>query len=320
MELTCDIMKRAYTKKKIKRNYSDDTEDPHVQFKKLHLSLINNLNDFLDCMKKEKYILVTRELLQQYFQNVEHVMISAILMSYCISQFSDKIFDSYKTRFEQKLIFAANKTMVTFNKLIGGDSPSNFYNIVDNYISLYKIWKSQDSIDVLTKLFEELQTEIKIIKIQKKKNMNINLERSRGMINGLFEQNPKYVVRIILHNYDIFNGLESITEYFWDLVKKSYDNEEYSDIIFITLISELKIKLIPKLSDPYDRKKVYYNIDTEDIIQRISNEGLTTDVICGIIDIFGNKMKKVNSQFVFDGCNDDVKVVDSFKAFYNELL
>lgn len=310
MEIACDIIKQKLDKS----NKSFELSIAQ-NFKDLNLKNICSLNDFFNLSKKEKYIDATRNLLKLYFQNVDMVMISAIQMAYCISLFSDKIFDSYKNKFEQKLIYSANKVMITIERIIGiteeNMEPSNFYNIIDNYLSLYKIWKSQDSIDSLNKVYCEYEKELRIIKIKKKRKMNICLDKLNGYINKMFEINPKYATRILLHNYPNFI-MGNHEEYFWESVKKAY--EEFPEIIFITLVSELKILLIPFLKNPSERKEIYYNIDTEDLIKQIGISGISKKMISDVLDIF--------CKFIFEDINVDnyKKDIDLFSVLYGELL
>ncbi|ARF09506.1 hypothetical protein Indivirus_1_129 [Indivirus ILV1] len=312
VELACDIPKQS--KKIIIENKIKD------KFTKLNLQSISSLNNFLNNIKKDKYIKTTNLLLSQYFQDVQRDMSEAILMAYCISLFSNELFNTYKSRFEQKLILAANKTVLEINKLlINSDSPSELYHVIDHYISLYKVWKSQDSIDKLSKVFEEIQNNIKVMNIQKNKGIKINISKSKELFDKLFIQNPKYAIRILLHNYKIFNNFNDLEEYFWDCVQTVF--LKYFDTIFITLISELKILVIPLLMNPYDRKNIYYTIDTEELIQKISNSCLTHNDISYIINEFNNNIKKINSNFIFDSIVvDKFDIIKSFKLFYHETL
>lgn len=313
MELAFSILKKSEI------TYNQDIKyDKITNFKNLKLKNINNLNDFFSLIKKDKYINATKDFLKQYFQDIDIIMVTAIQMAYGISLFSDKIFDSYKSRFEQKLIFAANKVMVIIEKLLESDNQnqknediSGFYSIIDNYLSLYKVWKSQDSIDSLTKLFNEFEKELKIIKIQKRRSITINTKNSKDIIDKMFKIDAKYAVRILLHNYFIF--ITDIQEYFWKCVKTTY--EKYPEIIFITLVTELKILLIPFLKNPNDRKQIYYNIDTEDLINKISDRGLDDDLIHEIISIF--------KKFILpdiDVKENSKENIDLFELFYGELL
>ena len=121
--------------------------------------------------------------------------------------------------------------------------------------------------------------------------------------------NSKYTIRILLHNYFIF--IQELEEYFWlECVKTVYI--KYPEIIFITLVTELKILLIPFLLNPKDRKEIYYGIDTEDLISKISDKGLDNDMILNIISIF--------NKFIFPTIDVKENLIDSFKLFYSELL
>lgn len=253
-------------------------------------------------------------------------MTDAILMAYCISLFSDQIFESYKSRFEQKIILAANKVVLTLQKLSNNLEKTQtfydeFYNNIDHYFSLYKVWRSEDSIRTLTKLFDEIQEQINIINIQTKRSISINIDETKKLIKQLFENNPKYATRILLHNYNIFTNSVALEQYFWKKVQKYY--YRYCDAMFLIIVAELRIKLIPLLLDPVCRKTLYYSIDTEDLIHNIRNSKLSNTTIAEIINIFGSNIQKINKDFQFNKISKDtlksdpMLLLNIFKSFYH---
>jgi len=336
MEIACDILKKSCPTSK----YIDIKKD----FINLKLNVItkkDTMDTFLKLVNNKNYITIATRLLGEYFHNIDTNMGTSILMAYCISSFSDTLFSSYKTRFEQKLILSANKVVIYINKLVNNNSVTEdftheFLNIIDHYYSLYKIWKSKDSINEMSDLFENIQTTTNVLKYQIKKNKSItsiasitsnisnksnilpiNYDSLTDSLEKLFYLNAKYALRIILHNYDIFNELSSFEIKFWEKVKMLYP--KYKDAMFIILVVELKIRLIQRLSDPSDRKDIYYKLDTENIIDKIRSGTLTNSKIIKIINMLQNKMSKINDNFICKELTNsqDIDIIDIFSVMFN---
>ena len=250
-------------------------------------------------------------------------MTDAILMAYCISLFTNQIFESYKSRSEQKLILAANKVVITLEKFVDGIIDDNFYGVLDYYLSLYRIWKSEDSLKILTKLFDQIQEQCKIMNIQVKKGIKIDFDFVSNLIDELFHINCKHATRILLDNYSLFDNIIKVKQYIWKKIQQCY--YKHYDEMFLIIVAELRIKLIPLLSDPFDRKKIYYHIDTDDLIQIIRNSALTNTKIADIINTFGNKFKKINHSFTFNDVQkkdlkeDPMLLLHIFESFYDQL-
>jgi len=300
MEIACDILKKSIASATHKHTNIK-------KFKSLNLSDIsrkNNMESFLKLVNSKKYVDITNEFMGEYFDNTNKDTGISILMAYCISSYSDTLFDSYKTRFEQKMILSANKVVLLIEKLLNIQDnafPDNFYNeflsTIDHYYSLYKIWKSKDSINEMSNLFENIQEIASIIKIQLVKHIPTDkYDFLINLMNKLFDLNPKYALRIMLHNYNIFSGLQLLETKFWDKVVTVY--QLHKDAMFVILVVELRIRLIPLLLDPLDRKDIYYNLDTEDIINKIRNYDLDNKKIIEIINILQDKTKKINNNFI----------------------
>jgi hypothetical protein len=327
MELACDILKRTNDKV----NVFNDIEIIKDKIRRLQKK-ITNQNSLTDCFKvinKIDYIRPISLLVKEFFNNeTSEEITNAILMSYCISLFTSDIFESYKSRFEQKLILAANKVVIILKKFVNGiteinqDFYKDFYSVIDNYFSLYRIWKSQDSLKILTKLFDQIQEKNKIMNIQLKKGIDIDIDSNKYLIDQLFDTNSKYATRILLHNYSIFNS-SKIKEYIWQKIQKCY--YLHQDEMFLIIVAELRIKLIPLLNNPSDRKEIYYSIDTEELIQIIRNSKLTNTKIAQIINIFGNKINKINKTFSFNDVDKEelkkynMMLLCIFESFYNGL-
>ena len=321
MEIACDILKKSSTTER----YTEIKK----KFKSLNLSEIsrtNSLEMFIKIINTPKYISAVTLLIEEYFNEIDEDMGLSILMAYCISSYSNKLFDLYKTKFEQKLILSANKVVLCIEKILLNNKPSSelteeFLNIIDHYYSLYKIWQSKDSINEMSKLFENMQDITNILKIQiLKKMLVVNYDSLFDSMNKLFDLNVKYAIRILLHNYDIFDGLQLFETAFWENVVSNY--QKYKDAIFVILVVELRIQLIPQLTNPQDRKELYYNLDTEDIINKIRNYDLDNHKIIKIINLLQNKTNKINIEYEIKKITHkttDNELIDVFKMMFHSI-
>ncbi|QKF94108.1 hypothetical protein QKU48_gp0650 [Fadolivirus algeromassiliense] len=297
MEIACDILRRS--------SISDRHKDIRKKFKELKLSDIcrkSSYSSFYKLINNEKYINTTMSLIEQYVDNVDTEFSLSILMAYCISAYPDNLFDTFRSRFEQKLILAANKVVLYLEKLIteselSSDFHDEFLNIMDHYYSLYKLWKSRDSINQMSIVFDEMKEAINIYRLQLKRNYTLtNYDSIYLSLNELFNQNPKYATRILLHNYDIVRVIDAVEIKFWDKVREAYSRDK--DAIFIIMVAELRIKLIPMLTNPIDRKELYYTIDTEEIINKVRAYDFTQDKIKKIMNTLQSKVAIVNPNYI----------------------
>lgn len=335
MEIACDILKKSYP-----TNKHIDIKKDFINLKLNCITKKDTANSFLKLINNKDYIITTTKLLGEYFHDVDTNMGTSVLMAYCIFSFSDTLFSSYKTRFEQKLVLSANKVVIYMNKLVNNTHVSeefanDFLHVIDHYYSLYKIWKSKDSINEMSNLFEDIQTTTNIIKYQNKINkinktkkykesniININYDPLINSLEKIFYLNSKYALRIMLHNYDIFDELPLFETTFWNKVKVIYP--KHKDAMFVILVVELKIRLIQRLSDPLDRKEIYYKLDTENIIDKISAGSLSNSKIIKIINMLQNKTSKINSNFTYkeliDNKNKEIDIINIFSSMYNSSI
>jgi len=307
MEITCNVLKRSSS---IQINYKTKTK----KFKNLNLESMSkkcNMTSFIKTISSEKYVCVSMDFIKEYFDNVNEDIGLAVLMTYYISSYANHIFGLYKTKFDQKLLCAANQVILSIENM-----SIDFPNIFDNYYSLYKTWKSKDSITEMNNLFEHIYEIAKGIQIQKTKNNNYDTSHLIKLMDNLFDFNSKYASKIILHNYELFDGLSEFKSHFWEKIKLTYKNDK--DTLFVIIITELKIKLIPLLLNPVDRKEIYYGLDTENIINKIRTSEFDNAKKMEIINILQNKIKKINEKYIPDSTNNIISLFENmFEYIFN---
>jgi hypothetical protein len=327
MEIACNILPRYNFELSLKKYKSIKYKK---EFENLKLNTIyqNNMDQFLKLLNTPEYIETTLSFFTQYFCDMDHNISKIVLMAFYIHRYSNILFDKYKTKLEQKLIISANKVVQNINKLLKNydiDLVSTLLTNIDNYYSLYKIWSEKDSIDKMAILFENIQNNINILKIQKKNkcNCDINHKCLIKYIDDLFDLNQKYALRIILHDYHIFYNMPKFEKEFWDKIRTIYINHKDIYLMFVILVVELKIKLIQILSNPIDRKDIYYKLDTENIINRISTNTLDDNYIINIMDLLQNKITTIDYFYIKQNIKKKKlyrTIINIFEKMYNSIL
>lgn len=322
MEIACDILKKTV----VSHNKYNSIKENFASLNLMQLLKTNTLQNFLNIINDKKYINITSNLINYFCQgdiNDDNQSIgSSILMAYCISYYSSELFVSYKTHFEHKLIMSANKVVIIIEKLLNEKTTENIYqellNTVDHYYSLYKVWKSKDSINKMNDLFSEIENISNIVRLQIKKkipadNYNYLLEK----VDELFKLNIKYACRMLLNRYDIFKDLYILEATFWSSIEKYYNL--YKESIMVILLAELKIKIIPLLDNPTDRKNIYYNVDIEEMISLIRNHQLNNEYLEKIINLLQNKINMIDINYKIIKYTPN-NLINIFRAMYKSIL
>lgn len=293
MEIACEVLKKSSSINTLK-----NISKVQKKFKQLNLCSASKKlgsTSFMKMISDKKTIIVAKEFLSQYFENVNDDMGFGLLMGYYIVSYHNNIFGDYISKMENKLIISASKLINIINIQVNEQQQHReLTNLFDVYYSLYKVWQSKDSITSMTESFETIKEITHVMNCKSKKDYtHILIDR----IDIMFNIHPTYTTRIILHNYNIFNNMLAFKTHFWNKFKEIKDK----DTAFVIAVVELKIQLIPKLTDPKDRKNIYYNIDTENIINQISTSTFTHSKKHEIINILESTIKKVNNKFVGNG-------------------
>jgi len=123
MEMTCDILKKTSTSERYR-----EVKTKFRELKLNNLSRSESFKTFTKIINKQKYLELTKRLLQEFVQNVTDDLSHSILMAYCMSAFPNNVFSS-KTRFETKLLLFANKIVIMVENLINDKMVnSEFYD------------------------------------------------------------------------------------------------------------------------------------------------------------------------------------------------
>jgi hypothetical protein len=298
MEVTCDIIRR----KDKQYNKVKGIE----KFKNLELSnKIKNMDNdkFMDVIKNPKFKKASESFIKDFINNNNHDIGFSLLVAYYICAYADKIFMSPHTSFEMKLVSSATQTVAYIENIINSNPDTQkkeeFCNYLDYYYSLYSIWMSQDHILEVNNLIEDILKNIQIYKmiISREYNdadyINSLCDNITSSIDKMFEINYKVCVKKLLDHYDIFTNVDSIKKHIWGKIGECYFKNR--ETIILIVVTELKSKIIPFVTSAIDRKDIYYNVDTEEIIKKIQDNEFNVIDLNNIIHIFLNVLNEKTS-------------------------
>ena len=274
MELACDIIRRRETQ----------VEPEHIIDKIKDLGMLRYLN-----LSHERFLRIAKERFLPTFNYIADSLFTdhgkdlgyALMLSYYISSYARDIF-AIQTEAETKLITAANKVIIYLQgiKNLGSD----FYDTVDYYYSLYKIWNSDDLLRIST-LHDRLNDLCREHRITGK----IPKRQMIRLYNKMININEKMTIKLLLQNYDIYT--DAVVTKMWHDMDVSEDMTH----IIVMLAVELSIKLIQKMSSAQDRKDIYYKVDTEKMIRSIRNDRCTPEKINKIVMLLRSKVQKMSN-------------------------
>lgn len=244
-----------------------------------------------DYMKyiKNKCLPYFNSISKQLFKNHDGDIGYALLMAYYISSYSNIIFH-VKTNFEHKIIHASNE-VISYLEGVKKINDTDFYDAIDYYYSLYKMWSSPDLV-IVNKIYNRLINkciEYKINKNHRRINKDIKYLMKRMSI-----INTRMMIEKILQNYNHLIKIDIVRNILWSHIKQITEDIEHTILI---MIAEFRIMLIPKLTSSLDRKDIYYKIDTENILRDIRNNKFTPAKINDILNIFVSKIKKLYPKY-----------------------
>ncbi len=312
MDLACDIVK--------KREITNGKISVLNKFKNMNLR-----EDIDKKIKQHNYIEESNNILNAIFETSNKDFGFSILFAYYISTYSNTIFSKNKSDLARRLIFAANSVVVQIEHIATEDNLEEFYNAVDNYYSLYKIWSSRDSLNKIEILLESLINETKIYRLKLLKNMDITSmdDRMDSIIDKMFSINKNFTIKILLDNYDYLCVVKDLKDVIWRKILEAMG--EYRENIILMMITGIKIHLIHLLKNSEDRRDIYYKLDNENIIKTIRDNNLTPEKTSYLMQILVDKINKldnknrINFRLVGKSWNStiDIHIIETFKLMFD---
>jgi len=242
----------------------------------------------------------------------------------CNDDIGDALLSAYSisidTVNDPKLIDAAARLVSCIENSDKKHIGEMFLDCIDNYYSLYRMSKSSDQICKIDALFNRLEEKIKIHLLATVKGHEMILGRFK-VIEKMFNIDPMIATKKLLSSYRLISAISDICDIVWKRILNGMNTSVYNrEHLFIIMVAELRIMMVPKLTNSSDRKRLYYKIDIEEIIQSVRNRSLSTSDVVNIISIFSGDMIDVNIQ-KYDSWNIEFNrfIIESFRLMFDNM-
>lgn len=228
-----------------------------------------NLQEFENYVNSNECKNTYIELSKCLFSNCNYNDIAdSILKAYILKHYGKQLGSWYENNYDKEMNYCSSIVVEGITDIIRCDKiekNNKFILIMDYYYSLYQIWNSKINVNNITKkmnsIIENVNT-YEIMYIMDYKSV-IELEKDiKKNINDLFNTYKFMALCILKDNYD---KLGKFKEYFWNNVKSISDNYHSCAII----LEHIRNKLLESTTDVIEKKNIYYNIDIDDLINKI---------------------------------------------------
>lgn len=323
MDLAYDIIKKKDLERSHCENMSINKKmcTIFLEFSKLDLLNLSNelsFSNYINKINTYDFINTSNALVVYLFDNPSADLGYSLLEAYYISKHGVALITDLDDNINRKIIHSANKVVLCLEKLkTNSKIDDKFYEIIDDYYSVYKIWKSLDKFKLIEEMYNEFVNNVQIYNniITKPDHINASIKienRIIVLLDKIVTINSNYGIKKFLENYKILENLIMIRNRIWFYI---YNKLMHNDLqIIIILITEIKNKLIEK-SGIKSRRELYYKIDTYDIVNCIRSNTLMPVVINKVIHILCEKAMEITSENF-----DDIVMDDKWSHIYNKQL
>lgn len=267
MELTYEIIK-------VRNNitYPDDIINSFKIFNLDAFVKENSPEKFLTHIYNNNLIDIANNMLHRLFR-MEKNFGECLLMAYYIS--------NYKKNFDMKLITLSTLVVKYLSQFINADKVSykiygKLLDVFDTYQSLYYCWKNKDQISNIQDKINQLNEIITCMN----KVENYDYSTILNDIQESFQNYPLESLKLFLQSYKVYKLHTNIKNAIWNNI--GYINKNKIQMILI-MIAEIRLLLIQTFANIENRKMLYYDIDVENIVDKIRNNKFKPKYINKII-------------------------------------
>lgn len=226
-----------------------------------------------------------------------------IIYNYYVNYYT--VYDKPYTSLQKKLIYYSKKITHFMNNINNEnktitDEIINAFDITNSLIQLQNI---KSDVLKINHIYENL-----IENIPYYKNYNEVMEQIADIKNI----NSNITFLYFLSNYESFIENEYLTKLFWNLFELDIIHKQH---IFYIYVYELKRQIINKLNNIDERKHIFYEIDTEEILNHIKIGKLNNTSMLKII----NKIIKILNKNHFEIKYNKIHNIDIdvYKSIYD---
>jgi hypothetical protein len=235
---------------------------------------------------------------------------NTVIMAYYFVYYKDTVFDSFKTRSEIKLIKCAY-TLVNYIDNIDDHDNHDFINQLDRFNSLYYLWVNRQNIADIDQIYQNISESINMYNYSKKYNITRKIvsKNIKKYIDNLFRINCNIAVKILISNYSILSSIPCLFKKIWKKIKYNYNIN-----IFLILVSELKHQILIRLDDIICIKKIYYELDIEELVKQLYYHDLNVEHINKLLITIS---KALNVEYRF--CYTEKSIIKCLKKMFENI-
>lgn len=308
MELTADILKNKLSDKVDEKTILD--------IKSLHLlecTLTMSNGKFLAMTKSKKWLIpMTNFINKLFYVNSHPDLPNAMLFAFYLSGYHKEIFLTHCTKFDNKILYYANVIIMHMSHIITDCmiKDTEFLDVVDHYYSLYKIWVGNNTIkqvdNKLINFKNTLDTYHTLSKLNEHSSNSTILPTLKKHMNDIFCINKMIGIKVFLQYYSQFSTIPAIKTFFWDKITTIYDSN--TNHTFILLVAELRKCLIQCALTIESKKKLYYDIDIDELIKKARNDNINEKEFEEIINILSEYSNTTN---LSESCDDNIDKIQN---------
>lgn len=279
MEVACKVIKKS-------NNIS--LTKPYEDFKNLNLMEFVQMNSYkksIITFKSKEYQQIANSFMNNFFRNKKKNLGDTLLTAYLITAYDKQFFDDIDAPYETKLSYYASKIVILTEKMLKTKKPEEeFYGTVDYFNSLLSLWKMKDNVDTIADLYEQLKC--------------TDFDNQKKLFDQMMNINVNLTFKMLLEDYTFIFKNDKLCKHLWSKLRHSLENNREN--LYLILISEIRVKLIKTFKTCTDRKDIYYNIDTDKLIECIRENHFGPICVVKLVNLIYDKLKQYNPEFFLD--------------------
>jgi len=223
------------------------------------------MNEYYTYICRSDIIASIHALVETLYDVQNKLMLSkALLYAYYINQYTTELFYWHYTQLDRDIIEYAGLIVKNMEKLLKTGSYIGLNKIINIYYSYYRLWIMDELLTKLEDLFIDYKESL--YNYQQTKNITYLEEMITSFTKSL-NLDPYITLKIYICNYNYVYNCKPIEIYFWNKIK-----EVSKDIyVVLTLLIEIRAKLINITSDIKLKKQLYYDIDIDNITNKLND-------------------------------------------------
>ena len=330
-----------------------------IEYKLNRTNLINfDFESLLQLLNDPKLINNTSKLLFvlsksiNYNLDISRITTKKFLTCYMVYCFPEIVLDNKNIKnYTNKVILYSRKLINSVDNYINitnfgnidyvKSKISNIFNRLDDYINIFDLWKKKDSVylvDLLIKMYYELEVDTEKFKLDCKKLIEDNIFAERNIILdkikilGGYQHFLETKQKFEEFSTNIINVYEQIEKTiktaYWDSFQEKLSGETPDYLVIIPLLKDIQNMLFLCIPNRYDiHVEIRENIDIDLIQQMVEHNAIDTNDIIKIskyiiylIEQYQAKSEDSNTKKWSDALYAELNITNKLDIFFKHFF